>query len=475
VRENLGPGLQLDAKSCVRQGRSDGPFYFKCFFVLPHTPLPDQSCRGETHSAQTVYKRNKPESSTANLFLRTEFIDLEATFLLVCGNAWITLVHSMTTTATSVFLYFACQHGAENVIKQRWCEPDGPFRIAYSGKGFLTLKNPMAVPVWSRALPNDPIVRARGFVLGRFDGSDAGKLADEILGKSETLDWQVMHVWERDPYAVGYRGFEPGHSLLALEIASLFREKLELRADPRPVLAHGLASPEPPTNTPPKSASSRVLEVIIDTPNRWWLGAKSAQSRYDRWPGGIPDLPLREDVISRAYYKVAEAFAWTGFQLRPKERVVEIGSSPGGASQWLLEHGARVTGIDPAEMDPSILSHPQFTHWRQRSLQVKRRAFGPFRILLCDANVTPTYTLDTVEAVVNYPTSNFRGLILTMKLPEWELAASIPSHIERVQSWGFEWVEARQLAHNRREYCLAARRRNRKKTDSKALGEESVR
>jgi 23S rRNA (cytidine2498-2'-O)-methyltransferase len=138
---------------------------------------------------------------------------------------------------------------------------------------------------------------------------------------------------------------------------------------------------------------------------------------------------------------------------------VEIGSSPGGACQWLLEQGARVTGIDPAEMDGSILEHPNFTHWRNRSLQVKRRAFGAFRILVCDANVTPNYTLDTVEAIVSYPTSNFRGLILTIKLPEWDHASNIASHIERVRSWGFEWVEARQLAHNRREYCLAARKR----------------
>jgi 23S rRNA (cytidine2498-2'-O)-methyltransferase len=56
-------------------------------------------------------------------------------------------------------------------------------------------------------------------------------------------------------------------------------------------------------------------------------------------------------------------------------------------------------------------------------------------------------------------------LILTMKLPEWEHAQAIPEHVERVRSWGFEWVEARQLSHNRREYCLAARRRSRKKLE----------
>ena len=73
-------------------------------------------------------------------------------------------------------------------------------------------------------------------------------------------------------------------------------------------------------------------------------------------------------------------------------------------------------------------------------------------------NVAPNYTLDTVEAIVTYPTSKFRGLILTIKLSTWAHAKEIPQHIERVKSWGFERVEARQLAHNRREYCLVAER-----------------
>jgi 23S rRNA (cytidine2498-2'-O)-methyltransferase len=204
---------------------------------------------------------------------------------------------------------------------------------------------------------------------------------------------------------------------------------------------------------------SRLLELIIDRPDRWWVAARAIKSRYDRWPGGIPHLPEEGDPISRAYFKIAEAIAWSGIQIRVGEPIVEIGSSPGGACQWLLQAGAKVTGIDPAEMDPRILAHPHFTHWRKRSLQVKRKWFRAFRIMVCDANVTPNYTLDTVEAIVTYPTSRFRALILTMKLPEWELAKAIPEHLDRVRSWGYESVEARQLSTNRREYCLVARRR----------------
>ena len=37
-------------------------------------------------------------------------------------------------------------------------------------------------------------------------------------------------------------------------------------------------------------------------------------------------------------------------------------------------------------------------------------------------NVAPRYTLDAVEAIVTHPEVNIRGLLLTLKLPDWDLA-----------------------------------------------------
>ena len=36
------------------------------------------------------------------------------------------------------------------------------------------------------------------------------------------------------------------------------------------------------------------------------------------------------------------------------------------------------------------------------------------------------------------------------------LASEVPAYIERIRSWGFNLVRARQLAHNRLEICVAA-------------------
>jgi 23S rRNA (cytidine2498-2'-O)-methyltransferase len=103
-----------------------------------------------------------------------------------------------------------------------------------------------------------------------------------------------------------------------------------------------------------------------------------------------------------------------------------------------------------------VLKDPHFTHLRRRSTQISRREFRKIRWLTVDMNVAPNYTLDAVEAIVLHPQVSIRGMILTLKLPEWSLAAQVPGYIERIKSWGYNIVRARQLQHNRREICVAA-------------------
>jgi 23S rRNA (cytidine2498-2'-O)-methyltransferase len=138
--------------------------------------------------------------------------------------------------------------------------------------------------------------------------------------------------------------------------------------------------------------------------------------------------------------------------------VVELGSAPGGASQALLDAGLEVIGVDPAEMDESVLANPRFTHVRSRTVETSRKVFRHVQWLAADMNVAPRYTLDAVEAVVTHPGIHIRGMLLTLKLPEWELAAELPAYVERVRGWGYKDVRLRQLAFNRQEICLAALR-----------------
>ncbi len=70
-----------------------------------------------------------------------------------------------------------------------------------------------------------------------------------------------------------------------------------------------------------------------------------------------------------------------------------------------------------------------------------------------DANVAPKYTLDTIEAIVTAPRVRPEGLVLTLKLTDPKLAATLPAFEQRIRSWGYRNVRMRQLTFNRQEIC----------------------
>ncbi len=352
--------------------------------------------------------------------------------------------HNERLILLTPFFYACCQHGIQSLVKEQLCDGDETYRLAYSRPGFITLKANFPNDVWSTTVPRGPFVRASGHIVSKIEGSSTGELVAGTLAQVNELDWQSMHIWQPDSHVPGHRGYEPGPNELTQAIGEQFSSELERRGDPRSLQINRHCG-----------KNTRVLDIIVEQPNRWWIGTHLVSQIYDSWPGGVPILQLPVSMISRAYLKIAEAVAWSQMPIRPGDTFVEIGSSPGGACQFLLQQQLRVTGVDPAEMDESIVEHPKFTHVRGRAIALKRRLFAQFRYLACDANVAPNYTLDTVEAIVMHPSNRLSGILLTLKLKDIEAAKGVPEMLTRLETWGFDQVELRQLAYNRREITAA--------------------
>ena len=71
-------------------------------------------------------------------------------------------------------------------------------------------------------------------------------------------------------------------------------------------------------------------------------------------------------------------------------------------------------------------------------------------------SVTPTYTLDAIEEIVSHDRVSVTGVIMTMKLTDWKLVNDVPALMKRAGALGFKFVRSRQLAFNRREFCMVA-------------------
>ncbi|MGE3407808.1 MAG: SAM-dependent methyltransferase [Pirellulales bacterium] len=357
--------------------------------------------------------------------------------------------------AESLFIFVTCQVGAERALKAEVARHHPTLRFAFSRPGFLTFRLPEGVLPADAAALEMVFARAQGLSLGKAQGETVSDRVAATLAVAAEQSFDVVHLWQRDLAAPGHRSFQPGLTRFAQEAASAVDAALP-QASPEdtqaPLRASVNATAQP---------GQTVLDVVIVDPTEWWIGTHRAGDVPSCWPGGLCPLELPSDAVSRAWLKLEEALLWSGLPLKAGQVAAEIGCAPGGSCQALLARGLQVIGIDPAEVDPVVEAHPNFTHIRRRGHEVRRRDFRKVRWLTADMNVAPDYTLDTVEAIVSHAEVDIRGMLLTLKLLEWKLAEQIPGYLQRIRSWGFPRVEARQLQHNRQEICVAATRRAR--------------
>ena len=346
------------------------------------------------------------------------------------------------------FLFAATQAGAERSLKNEIARDHPTLRFAFSRPGFVTFRLPDDGAAAQEPPLRSVFARTWGYSLGKALGSDdvalaraAWQVVKERWPNNASHDLRHLHVWQRGRSLPGDEDYDTESTELERAAGAALLE--QRRANDSPV---------PELNAIP-AAGDLVLDCALVERDEWWLGWHRADSPETRWPGGVPAIALPQRLISRAYLKIVEALQWSELPVAAGDRCVEIGSAPGGSCLALLERGLLVTGIDPAEMDATVLAHPNFTHLRARAKDVKRSVFRACRWLVMDANVAPNYTLDTLDALLTQAGVRPQGLVLTLKLTDSKLAEQLPAVAERIRRHGYRRVRMHQLAFNRQEVC----------------------
>ena len=342
------------------------------------------------------------------------------------------------------FAMLTCACGAERAVKvsmanQHW-------RLAFSRPGFVTAK--MDQP--NAPLPRGIFIRTASRSIGQSRSEHVAEHVRQICDdltqfQADGQRFDELHVWPKDRVPIGKFGFEPGIDEVSRAVADEVFQSLRddwLTCD----APNRVAEP-----------GSRVLDVVLLEPSHWFYGTHTALDWPGRWPGAVQPVVPQYEPISRAYFKAAEAITWSGFAMQESDLAVEIGSSPGGACGRLLEMGMRVIGIDPADMDPRIANHPRFHHIRARAGDLPRRTFQDAKWLLVDSNVRPEKTLVTVHNIVTHPQCDFHGLLITMKIGDYESTDLIREWRMQIERWDPSSIAVRQLARNKVEVCFAVR------------------
>ena len=352
------------------------------------------------------------------------------------------------TETISMYFFSMCQVGAEATFKKEIARTFPDIRSAFSRPGFVSFK--------AKTLPDNFVrrsvfARTAAVSLGKITSEPHCPLAAEIwnIAAEHHLFVNRIHIFQRDPVPVGEHGFEPH---IPPELISLHRKIVE-QSPQKKLLGTGAQNIDDPAQL-----GETVLDIVKVDVNLFMVGTHSlteSSPMFCRYSGGILPITLPENAVSRAYLKFQEGFLWSNTSFGNCFRYLDIGASPGGCSQFLLQQGCTVLGVDPGAIHPTVLNHPRFTHVRSRIKDTKRSVFRDVGWITADMNVAPNYTLDVLEEAIAKTDGSVSGLLFTLKLSHWELADKLPTLLDRIRSWGFTDVRMKQLVFNRQEVMIA--------------------
>jgi 23S rRNA (cytidine2498-2'-O)-methyltransferase len=184
-----------------------------------------------------------------------------------------------------------------------------------------------------------------------------------------------------------------------------------------------------------------------------YAGVSLCADNLSKWNGGEARFKKDEGYISRAEFKLLEAFEIFGlndFAIKP-HKALDLGAAPGGWSRALLDKGFYIVAVDPAEMYPALASHKRFTHLRATA---QRCAFkdASFDLIVNDMRMD-MFGSARIMLEVAHALSPGGKALMTLKLT--------PGHWLRKTANVFKLLEekynvigARQLFHNRDEVTV---------------------
>ena len=150
-----------------------------------------------------------------------------------------------------------------------------------------------------------------------------------------------------------------------------------------------------------------------------------------------------------------EALFWSEFPVRSGDRWAELGCA------GRIESGPLRTGTDGTRHRSgrrrALRAFVARLHARQETgcrPEASRLSFDPLAGRRHER--APNYTLDTVEAIVTHAAVDVRGLLPDAKTAGLEAGRRGPGLCQARSRLGLSPRPRGQLAHNRREICLAA-------------------
>ncbi|MFB6363262.1 SAM-dependent methyltransferase [Paenibacillus elgii] len=201
----------------------------------------------------------------------------------------------------------------------------------------------------------------------------------------------------------------------------------------------------------PVSRDADYILSLYFTEANLYFGLSRPQDNLSDWSGGAIRFRKEEGQVSRAKFKLLEAEQAFGLDLSQYRAALDIGAAPGGWTSLLLERGLRVTAVDPAKLDASLLRHPQLTYFPKKADEVSFAA-NTFDLLVCDMSWSHRQMAKLVRGLLGALQQGGTAVI-TVKLMHKKAFQTLREVVSDLAP-ELELQQAKQLFHNREELTL---------------------
>lgn len=181
-------------------------------------------------------------------------------------------------------------------------------------------------------------------------------------------------------------------------------------------------------------------------------GLSLPSTNLSDWAGGMHRFAREPGQVSRAEFKLLEAFAVFGIDLPARGRALDLGASPGGWTRVLRQRGQYVTAVDPGELDPRLAGDSAIRHMRMTAEDYLRADPDRYDVIVNDMRMDAR---DSARLMVAYAGALYSHsqVIMTLKLPA-ENRRPVIDHALAILRQAYVVAGARQLFHNRSEITL---------------------
>lgn len=203
-----------------------------------------------------------------------------------------------------------------------------------------------------------------------------------------------------------------------------------------------------------------VLNIISLSENETWYGVHRVAKGITRYPNAQVEVHQPMSVPSIGYLKLAEVTELYSLKFNSRDLWLDFGCSPGGSSSFLLSTGAKVCGIDTADVAESIKTHKNFKFIKS-SVQDLSQEELPEDIhwVHVDLNLNPKQAIKEVLRLCKKYNRTLKGIIFTIQVVKLDYIQNIEEFEDVFYDWGFSTTISRQVPSHKNEYVLIVERK----------------